>query len=135
YLDTGLTNPLLMAYALDGASWNANTDFTTNLASRVVSAAVPETMQAGSEVTVQLTVLNTGNQSWTASTYDRLSSGSTNQFTWIDLNGGYSLSPSNQRVFLQTSDSISSNQKKTFTFKLIAPVTPGTYTFSAQMIR
>lgn len=135
YLDTGLTNPLMMVYALDGMSWGAN-EFTNNLSSQVVNAKIPSKVKAGTQAQLQIEVKNTGNYSWSYAANDRLAAASTNQFTWTNFtDGGYSIGATNQRVYLTGSETVQSGKKKMFTFDITAPASPGIYTFSVQMVR
>ncbi len=132
YLDKGLTNPVLMEYALDAFSWDKSGG---QYNAKMYSAYIPQKMKAGQELAVSVTVENTGETAWSLETNDRLGSGMTNEFIWNDLHGGYSNHPGDQRVFLDAGERIEPGQRKTFTFTLIAPDTPGEYTFNARMVR
>ncbi|OUS77116.1 hypothetical protein B1748_08145 [Paenibacillus sp. MY03] len=97
---------------------------------------VPTVMAAGSKAGVSIDVQNAGANEWTEANMYRLYAGPTNQFGWSDfVSGGYSLSATNQRAFLPGSETIATSQRKSFTFSIQAPATPGTYTFSAGMIQ
>ncbi|WP_179215461.1 S-layer homology domain-containing protein [Paenibacillus sp. MY03] len=132
YLDAGLTNPALMVNALDGASWGV---IASKLSAKVVSAYIPTTLTPGQSADISITIENTGSSPWTLAANDRLASTSTNQFIWSNLNGGFSESINNQRVFLSTDDEIKPGDTKQFRFTIKAPDTAGTYTFSATMVR
>lgn len=132
YLDTGLTNPTLMTYSLDAISWNLQGGvFDANL----LSAHIPRSMQKGTEAEITIVLENTGETPWSPDTLDRLGSLGDNQFLWSNLNGGFSLGANSQRVFLSPGVHIAKGEKATFRFTLIAPDQPGSYTFSAKMVR
>jgi hypothetical protein len=132
YLDTGRTNPLLMAYALDAVSWT-NTEKTLN--AQLVAFAVPERMQTGQAIEVSLTIKNTGKTAWTRASNDRLGAKETNQFVWQNLNGGYSNRVDDQRVFLSPEERVEPGEQTVFRFTIVAPETPGSYIFGVQMVR
>jgi Ig-like domain-containing protein len=90
-----------------------------------VSQSVPAQMTAGTQVQVSVTMKNTGVNTWTEALGYRLASRNPpDNVTW-----GVG------RVLLGPTESIASNQQKTFTFTVTAPSTPGNYNFQWQMIR
>ena len=127
WLDTGEANPTLMTYALDGISWSN--------AAGVVSTKLPDQMEAGSTVAVSLTFVNTSQNTWNSASLDRLASVAGNGLTWSALNGGYSNTPADQRVFLDGLPDVAPGAQVTIPFALVAPTTPGTYGFAAEMVR
>ncbi|UVI27362.1 sugar-binding protein [Paenibacillus spongiae] len=134
YLDSGLTNPTMMAYGLDGVSWSINQS-AKDLSAQVISIAMPAKLKVGQEIEVAVTFKNIGKTTWTMAANDRLGSLGTNQFKWGNLNGGFSNDPANQRVFMSANEQIASGQQKTFRFTIIAPNAPGVYKFDADMVR
>ncbi|GBF72549.1 hypothetical protein PA598K_00806 [Paenibacillus sp. 598K] len=97
---------------------------------------VPTVMAAGTKAALNLEVQNAGATAWTSAANYRLYAGPANAFVWSEYGtGGYSLSPTNQRIFLTNSDTVMPSQRKSFSFAIEAPTTPGTYTFSAGMIQ
>jgi len=135
YLDTGRTNPRLMAYALDGVSWEF--DKRKELNARLVSVTMPKRIQAGKKAEVTIVMKNVGTSAWSYATNDRLASAGDgkNQLTWDRLNGGYSQGPSNQRVFLDAGRQVQPGEEHAFTFEIVAPESAGSYSFGAQMVR
>jgi uncharacterized membrane protein len=84
---------------------------------------MPTSMIAGQTYTVQITVQNTGTNTWTAADGYKLgAAGDVNPF-----------GPT--RVLLDPSDSITTGQSKTFTFTVTAPSAAGTYTVTWRMVR
>ncbi|MEK0314018.1 malectin domain-containing carbohydrate-binding protein [Cohnella sp. 56] len=114
--------------------------FTVNVAAprdaKFAAWDVPAVMAAGSKAGVNIEVQNAGANNWTEAGLFRLYAGPTNQFGWGDFGaGGYSLGATNQRIFLSGTETIVAGQRKSFSFSIQAPTTPGTYTFSAGMIQ
>lgn len=96
----------------------------------------PERMVKNEKYDVKVTVRNTGTNTWTAANNYRLGADAANQFIWSDWqDGGYSNSTTDQRVYLSTGDSIAPQQTKTFTYKIVAPATGGTYNLSCKLVR
>ncbi|GGD77505.1 sugar-binding protein [Paenibacillus nasutitermitis] len=135
YLDTGLTHSTLMAYALDGVSWEF--DQTKELSAKVSTLTIPKRMKAGEKMEVSITLRNNGTTAWSYGSNDRLGTtgDKANQFQWEDLNGGFSQNPADQRIFLNAGETVEPGAERTFTFKIVAPAAAGTYTFSAGMVR
>ncbi|QJD84887.1 NBR1-Ig-like domain-containing protein [Cohnella herbarum] len=103
----------------------------------VLSADVPDVMVSGQDYDVALTIRNVGGNAWAEATSDRLGAGWNNQFTWKNLNGGFSAGVTNQRVFLSAGESVATQSTKTFKFTVTAPTvaSPGSYTLGAMMVR
>lgn len=100
-----------------------------------LSSDIPDKMVAGASYDISVKIRNVGSSTWTKTTQDRFAAISSNQFTWSNLNGGYSNGPGDQRVFLSDGESIAPQQTREWTLTVTAPSTAGTYTFSAQMVR
>lgn len=128
WLDTGKTNPKLMLNALDAVSWSP-------AESALTRASIPAKLQVGQQLPVSLEYANNTTATWSRGTLDRVGSSTGNQFTWADLNGGYSQSPDNQRVFLDAGAEIAPGQSVTVDFAIVAPAQPGRYTFSVGIVR
>ncbi|MFE8601493.1 NBR1-Ig-like domain-containing protein [Archangium violaceum] len=90
-----------------------------------VSQSVPTQVNAGTAFTATVTMKNTGTLAWTASNNVRLGSQSPQDNTTWGVN----------RVPLSSSDKVLQGQQKTFTLSLVAPSTPGTYTFQWQVLQ
>lgn len=95
----------------------------------------PERMVANEKYDVKVTVRNTGVYTWARSTLYRLGSTASNQFAWSDWQDGGENNQSNYRAYLSTTEFIEAQQTKTFSFKITAPATAGTYNFGCQMVR
>ena len=89
----------------------------------IISDDIPTTMVAGQSYTVNITVKNTGSNTWTETDWYRLGAvGDSDPFA-----AG--------RQYLNPGESIGPGQQKTFTFTMTAPTTPGTYITDWQMVR
>lgn len=90
---------------------------------QLISQTIPASLIAGQTQSVSVTLKNIGAATWTsAGGYHLGAMGGSDPFcafTAVDLAGG---------------DSIAPNQQKTFTFNMTAPSTPGAYTTDWQMI-
>jgi hypothetical protein len=84
-----------------------------------VSWNVPGTMDLGETVTVDVTMKNSGLESWTTVAGQKLG---TTGSTWSTTRAALPVSP------------VGTNQNATFSFSITAPNTPGSYTFQWQMI-
>ncbi len=90
-----------------------------------VSQAVPTQVNVGQAFTATVTMKNTGTLAWTAANNIRLGSQSPqDNTTW-----------GTHRILLASSDKVLQGAQKTFTLSLVAPSTPGTYTFQWQMLQ
>ncbi|MDO8588670.1 MAG: glycoside hydrolase family 9 protein [Armatimonadota bacterium] len=89
-----------------------------------ISDTIPNTMTAGQQYPVTVTMKNIGTSTWTqAAGYKLGAAGDSDPFcafNRVDLSGG---------------DSIGPNQQKTFSFTMTAPTTPATYTTDWRMLR
>ena|GEM_PF-2875790 len=127
------TNGLNMCVKLANSTTDAkisgvtysNSSFSINKAvdkdSVMVSNTFPTTMLPGQKYNVQIVVKNTGSETWTAAKNYKLAP------------VGYSDPFHKYKLVLSPSDNIQPGQTKTFTYSMIAPVTPGTYTSDWQM--
>jgi methionine-rich copper-binding protein CopC len=88
-----------------------------------VTHDIPSTMVAGQSYTINVTVKNTGGNTWTAAEGYKLGAvGNSDPFAVT-------------RQLIGSTDSIAVNQTKTFTFVMKAPSTPGTYITDWRMLR
>ncbi|QNK57239.1 malectin domain-containing carbohydrate-binding protein [Paenibacillus sp. PAMC21692] len=105
----------------------------------VVDTTIPSYMAPNSTRRVTVSVKNTGTETWTAAGLYRLanhSSSPANEFLFSNFeDGGYSNAPTDQRVFLNGSESVAPEQTKSFTFDITAPSTPGAHTLSLDMVQ
>jgi len=102
----------------------------------VIDIQAPERMVCNEKYDVSVTLRNVGTYTWTEADLFRLGASPYNQFMWSDYkDGGYSNSVTDQRVFLSSADIIEPQQIKTFSFKITAPSTAGTYNLSTCMVR
>jgi alpha-glucuronidase len=111
----------------EGVTWFGETyaiPVTVVSGAEIVSHTIPTTMKAGDTVMATITVRNTGLDSWTESDLYRLGGVS-------DANPFLSF----QRILLESSDSVATGDEHTFTVRLTAPSTPGTYTCGLQMLQ
>jgi subtilisin family serine protease len=92
-------------------------------ASQIISNTIPTEMEKGKSYDVSVTVKNTGANTWTENDMDRLGA--------IDNGGPFAI----PRQYLAAGESVAPGQTKTFTFKMTAPSTAGTYTTDWQMVR
>jgi hypothetical protein len=108
-------------------SFNINTSTIGPRNAQFVSQNVPTTMIAGQQYTVSVTMKNTGSTTWTRANNFKLGSQNPrDNLTWLKTTN---------RVLLSSSDSIATNQTKTFTFTVTAPSNPGTHNFRWQMVQ
>lgn len=105
-----------------GFSFAFSVDYDAQFISQ---SGIPTTMVVGEKYTVNLTFKNMGTITWTRSGQVRLGS----QNPQDNLNWGFG------RVDLKGTDSIATDQSKTFTFTVTAPTIPGTYNFQWQMLK
>jgi hypothetical protein len=92
----------------------------------VVSQNIPSTMAAGVQYDVSVTMKNTGGTTWTAAANDKLG---------IQPDAAAATWSSSGRVLLGAGESIAPGATKTFSFKLLAPGTPGTYSLQWRMVQ
>ncbi|HEY0829073.1 MAG TPA: malectin domain-containing carbohydrate-binding protein, partial [Bacilli bacterium] len=105
-----------------------------SLDAALVEGAVPIHLAPDETTEVAVTVKNVGTSTWTRSSNIVLASTSSNQVVWSNFrDGGSSTSVTDQKALLSTTDSIGSEQSKTFSFKIQAPSAQGNYTVSARM--
>ena len=90
-----------------------------------VGQSVPTRVPAGSVFTIQVTMKNTGTEAWTASGSFRLGS----QAPQDNVTWGF------KRIQLESNEVVHLGQEKTFSFKVTAPITPGTYAFRWRMVQ
>jgi hypothetical protein len=114
------------AYAADATGKNSTIAAVTvtvvaNNAGFVTQSA-PETMVAGQEYAVYVTMKNTGTTVWTKADGYRLGS----QNPHDNVNWGAN------RIYLSDSDSIAPDDEKQFAFTITAPAAAGTYNFQWQ---
>jgi len=89
----------------------------------IVSEDIPSTMVAGQSYVVHIRVRNLGSNTWTASSGYKLGSpGDSDPFAF-------------PRQELDPSEIIESGQEKVFTFTMVAPTTPGSYSTDWRMLR
>jgi uncharacterized membrane protein len=89
---------------------------------QITSNTIPASMTAGQSYSVNVTVKNTGSNTWTAANNYKLGAvGNSDSFAAT-------------RQLLSGADSIAPNQSKTFTFNMTAPAA-GTYTTDWRMLR
>ncbi|MBI2543065.1 MAG: PEGA domain-containing protein [Candidatus Aenigmarchaeota archaeon] len=90
-----------------------------------ISQSVPSSLCTSQKSTVNITMKNTGNNTWTSSDNIRLGSQNPQDNTvW-----------GTHRVFLNNTDSIKTNEQKTFTFEMTSPSTAGTYNSQWKMLK
>lgn len=134
YLDTGLSNPMLMTYSMDAFPWNTSINLVRN--AKILSASIPEKMNPGQEVEITLTIKNIGTECWTQSEHYNLGAGGKNQFLFKNAQyGEYSTSISNQRIFINAAQTILPQEQFTFRFTIVAPNIVGDYIISTQMVQ
>jgi hypothetical protein len=133
FLDTGLTNPLRMAYCTD--SWIKPAGAS---GAEFVSVALPDTMRPGETVTVRVTVQNTSDTPWVedgdvgVGKY-RLGIEGVNGFQITNQKpAGYNDGGS-ARVYI--GGTVAPSQSYAFEFDVVAPVSPGTVTLKMQMVQ
>lgn len=94
-----------------------------NKAEFVSQNNIPKILDKSEEVTVSITIKNIGITTWTKDELYKLGS--------IDDNDELGLI----RIELDAGEAIAPNEKKTFTFNITGPVTPGVYNFQWRMIQ
>ena len=131
----------------DGVGWMGNPlklTIRVNQSSEhhasLVSYNIPQQIVAGQWTNITVTFENTGTSTWSKATLNRLGStwtddGDNNDFIWDSEAGGVFGDPTNQRVFMNDSEVVAPGGRKTFELELMAPQTPGEYTFWARMVR
>ena len=133
YLDTGKTHATKMTYSVDSWVLSASTTNTGTSSYRqsagMISVKYPKVMTLGSSAEIEVTVQNTGLDTWGSGSMYRLGTLS-GDFTWKD-----SVNPSypGGRAFL--SQDVSPLGVYTFKFTITAPNTVGMHTFGAQMVQ
>jgi hypothetical protein len=115
----------------DGVTWfgdqttNVNVNVTSPSNATFVSQSIPATMTAGHPYNVSVTMQNTGTTTWTAAAKFRLGTQNpTDNTTW-----GFN------RVLLPNNTSIAPGSSATFSFKVTAPSTSGTYNMQYMMLQ
>ena len=92
--------------------------------------SVPSTLEPGAEVTVSVTMRNTGSTTWRHA--DRIKLG------WSDgvhVSDAYlPWNTTNRRVALNSGEQVQPGETKRFEFSITAPMGPGTYTLQRRMI-
>lgn len=117
--------PIPFTFACGGISVSGDGSATTRPrnATAFVSQSVPETMEAGQSYYVSVTMMNTGDATWTASDLYRLGSQNyQDNYTW-----GIA------RVDLPAS--VPPDSEVTFNYIVTAPSMPGTYNFQWAMVQ
>lgn len=133
YLDTGKTSSTKMTYSVDSWVSGATTTYSGTSGNKqsagMISVKYPQVMTVGSSAEVEVTVQNTGLDTWTSASMHRLGSLS-DDFTWKD-----SVNPSypGGRAFL--SSDVAPLGTNTFKFTITAPATVGIHSFEAQMVQ
>jgi RHS repeat-associated protein len=91
-----------------------------------VSQSVPTTMSAGQAYSVNVTMQNTGTNTWSAANNYRLGTQNPQDNTlWTGAT----------RVMLPAGVNVAPGSNATFSFTVTAPATPGTYNFQWKMLR
>jgi len=90
---------------------------------QLIASTLPTSMETGQVITVRLTFKNTGASTWTEAAGYRLGA----------ANDQDPFAPNRQ--VLAPGEAIAPGQQKTFSFKLTAPATPGTYHTQWQMLQ
>jgi hypothetical protein len=98
---------------------------STNSDAQFISQNVPTAMEANKLYIATVTLKNTGANTWIEKNDFKLGS----QNPHDNRNFGYS------RVHVEDDDAITTNQQKTFQFRLVAPSTPGVYNFQWRMLQ
>jgi hypothetical protein len=99
-------------------------------------SSLPDVVGPGSVTDVSVTMRNTGLVTWRRSEDYKLGTTGDNRFVWTRFDdGGFQGAATNCRAYLAETDAPYYNQTKTFGFAIVAPQEPGTYRFSAQMVR
>lgn len=116
-----------------------------SLASQFVSYNIPRSVQVNSKFSVSIRVKNVGSQRWVGEGSPRpvrlgacslgvQGCSHNNQFIWpLDSSRGYSRGATDQRVYLPYD--VEPGQEVTLTFTVRAPGSPGSYWFSARMVK
>jgi len=133
YLDTGKTSPTKMTYSVDAWALGATTTSTGTSGNKqsagFVSVKYPQVMQAGSSADIEVTVQNTGLDTWSKAGMYRLGTQS-GDFTWKDT-----VDPNYPGGRAFTPHAVSSLGVCTFKFTITAPTTVGLHSFAAQMVQ
>ena len=133
YLDTGLTNPLLMTYSLDGSSWVFEDDGGGARNAKFISVALPSQMEPGEVVKIKITVENTGTDTWTRNSYFRLGLPTVGVFgLYTNAEGTAYLTSNKDRLAL--AKDVAPGEQYTFAAYLKAPETEGAYELGVGMI-
>lgn len=102
----------------------------------LVGSTVPLYMKPGTAKRITISLKNVGTETWTAANSYRLMAASTNQLIFSNFeDGGYSNIATDQRVNLHSSEQITPESAKSFTFDITAPLTAGSYTLAVDMTR
>ncbi len=97
---------------------------------------VPASLPPAGDTSVTVTVRNTGTTVWTRSDLYRLGATEANDMVWSDFaDGGYCSGPGDCRAYLAVGEGIAPGAAKTFSFRITAPSTPGSYTFACRMVQ
>lgn len=91
-----------------------------------ISQSVPNQMQSGETQTVSITMKNTGSLLWSQKSGNKLGSQNPQD---------NALWTGDSRIYLPPNIAIEPGQAHTFTFKITAPTTPGTYNFQWRMLQ
>ncbi|MBQ1263915.1 MAG: hypothetical protein IIY04_00675, partial [Oscillospiraceae bacterium] len=139
YLDTGLTNPTMMSFSIDGGSWEYNRnnfikDPSHKIMGELISASIPNQMKPGERRAVSFTYENIGETEWTWANFDRLAistdgipaDGDDFDF-YIGAEGNEGYTSNHDRLFLGQKEQINPGQRAQFKGYLQAPRTQGTY--------
>ncbi|MBW2702036.1 MAG: hypothetical protein JRF33_14565 [Deltaproteobacteria bacterium] len=103
----------------------------------VVAVDIPTSVTASSTISATVTLRNTGDTTWVEPADHaggtRLGSLSENVLTWVPgAAGGYSNSPTDQRLFVP--GPVAPNQEVTFSFQIQVPASQGSYLYAARMV-
>ncbi|MBO5070528.1 MAG: hypothetical protein J6C37_09230 [Roseburia sp.] len=133
YLDTGLTNPLLMTYSIDGGSWAYDDDGKERNA-QFLQTALPTTMEPGEIVKFRLKVKNTGTLTWEKNNMYRLGMDTSDGFgLYLDAEGQSFITSAKDRLPLSLD--VEADGECYIEGYLKAPETEGSYEISFSMIQ
>ena len=138
YLDTGKTSASLMTYSLDAWTKPVETGAAQQRAAELISAKLPKAMTVGSSAEVQVTLKNTGTETWEetgngADPGSRLGrSDGAQDFVWSSTGGDPNV---HDRAFVAGGTKVKTGESYTFTLTITAPSQAGDYPFKVQMVR
>ncbi len=131
YLDTGKTNPSLMAYTLDGFTWTPDKGGSAKDGT-ILSVQIPDQMKVGETVQATVTARNTGTtETWSEAGLYRLgaTSDDTCKFRLISTGG------ETNRIKIRDGATVAPGEEYTFTFAMKAPDVPGDYPMELRFVQ